>query len=54
MQELNIAEIEEVSGAGFWETVGYALGFATGSGAAMQQHIASMDNPMLGAMALGA
>lgn len=54
MQELNFVEVEEVSGAGFWADVGYALGFATGAGAATQQKIDAMDNSMLGAMQYGA
>lgn len=54
IQELNELEIDEVNGGGFWETVGYALGFAVGSGTKMKQYIDSMDNTMLSAMSMGA
>lgn len=54
IRELNNQEIIEVSGAGFWYDVFYAVGVATGAGAATQQSIDSMDNPMLGAMQYGA
>lgn len=54
MQELNCDEILDVSGAGFWASVGYALGFAAGAGTATQQSINGMDNMMLSAMSYGA
>ena len=54
IRELSNQEIMEVSGAGFWYDVFYAVGVAVGAGAATQESIDSIDNSMLGAMQYGA
>lgn len=54
IRELNDQEVSEVTGAGFWYDVAYAIGVAMGAGAATQQSIDDMENPMLGAMQYGA
>ena len=54
MQELNFNEINEVSGSGFWSSVGYAFGTVMGAGTATQGKISGMDNMMLNAMSYGA
>ena len=54
MRDLITAEIEHVSGAGFWADVGKALGFLHGSATQMQDKIDSSENIMLGAMSQGA
>jgi hypothetical protein len=54
MRDLITAEIEHVSGAGFWADVGKALGFLHGSATQMQEKIDSSENIMLGAMSQGA
>lgn len=54
MRELDIREIEFVSGAGFFTDIGYAIGKLAAWGAKMQQHIDSTGNEMLGAMSQGA
>lgn len=54
MRDLNSHEIAQVMGAGFWSDVGYAIGKLAAMGAKMQQHIDSLDDPMLGAMSQGA
>jgi len=54
MRELSHQELEQVCGGAFWGDVGYALGKLAAMGAKMQQHIDSLDNPMLGAISQGA
>lgn len=54
MRELRWSEIEAVSGAGFWEHLGYVVGKLTAMGTEMQQHIDSTENEMLGGMSQGA
>lgn len=54
MQELSVAEVEAVSGAGFWSDLGHAVGTLWGMGTNMQTHIDELGNPMLGAMSMGA
>jgi len=54
MKELNMTEVEFVSGAGIMKSIGFAVGWTMGAGAAMQQRINNMDNFMLGAMQYGA
>ncbi len=54
MKELNMTEVEFVSGAGLMKSIGFAVGWTMGAGAAMQQRINNMDNFMLGAMQYGA
>lgn len=54
MKELNMTEVDFVSGAGIMKSIGFAVGWAMGAGTAMQQRINNMDNFMLGAMQYGA
>jgi hypothetical protein len=54
IRELNNEEVSNVSGAGFWYDLGRAVGTAMGAGAATQQHIDKLADPMLGAMQYGA
>ncbi|MCM2321387.1 MAG: hypothetical protein NDI93_18985 [Pseudomonas sp.] len=54
IRELNDQEIIDINGGGFFYDALYALGFVTGAGAATQQHIDSLADPMLGAMQYGA
>jgi hypothetical protein len=54
IQQLTLEEVDQVSGGGFFAALGYVLGYATALGAATQQAIDRMDNPMLGAMQYGA
>ena len=54
MRELRWNEVETVSGAGFWEDLGYVVGKLTAMGTEMQQSIDSSGNEMLGAMSQGA
>jgi hypothetical protein len=54
IQELTLDEVDQVSGAGLAEALGYVIGLAMGAGATMQQSIDATANPMLGALQYGA
>lgn len=54
MQEINVAEIEQISGAGFYEDLGSVVGRWYARATLMQQRINAMDDTMLGAMQYGA
>jgi hypothetical protein len=54
MKELDIHEVENVSGGSLYGDVAYAVGKFIGAVVANSREIDSMDNPMLGAMQYGA
>jgi hypothetical protein len=54
MRELNVQEVEEVSGGGAGHNLGEALGITVGLVIGFQAFIDSLHDPMLGAMMCGA
>jgi len=54
MEELNIDEINSISGGLALIDFGLGAGFAIGAGAWIQRRIDRMNNPMLGMMQYGA
>ena len=54
MQELNVLEVEQVSGGTILGTIGYYVGLAMGAGASMQHAIDGTGNEMMSAMQYGA
>lgn len=44
MQELNMVEVEEVSGAGIFYSIGYAVGYMLGGGGGNRRPVEETDN----------